>query len=258
MRSKVLMMGACGVLASVGMGADVAYAQTWAPNAFDTPANAKLWNPAKIKLMQGGKVVGGTVRVGDVEATRRDWNQVESNPVRCPDAEAAERMRTAIEQARDARDSIGGVVEVRATGVPAGWGDPTMDKLDARLGAAMLSIPATKGVEIGGGFEMARRRGSETNDVFDGERYASNFAGGIAGGISNGNEVVVRVAVRPATSIGQPQVMARREGGTETVTIEGRHDPCICPRVVPVAEAMLAVTLMDAWLHQRALRGRDR
>ena len=206
----------------------------------------------------GVRIVGGTVRVGDVEATRRDWDQVEANPVRCPDAEAAERMRTAIEQARDARDSIGGVVEVRATGVPAGWGDPTMDKLDARLGAAMLSIPATKGVEIGGGFEMARRRGSETNDVFDGERYASNFAGGIAGGISNGNEVVVRVAVRPATSIGQPQVMARREGGTETVTIEGRHDPCICPRVVPVAEAMLAVTLMDAWLHQRALRGRDR
>lgn len=206
----------------------------------------------------GVSIVGGTVQVADVVTHTRDWTQVEANPVRCPDAVIAERMRAVIEQARDAHDSVGGVVEVQASGVPAGWGDPTMDKLDAALGAAMLSIPATKGVEIGGGFDMTRRRGSETNDVFDGEHYASNFAGGITGGISNGNTVVVRVAVRPATSIGQPQVMAKREGGTETVTIEGRHDPCICPRVVPVAEAMLAITLMDAWLHQRALRGRDR
>ena len=122
----------------------------------------------------------------------------------------------------------------------------------------MLSIPAIKGVEIGGGFGMAALRGSEANDVFDGERYATNHAGGISGGISNGNEIVVRVAVRPATSIGRMQVMARKEGGTEMVAIEGRHDPCICPRVVPVAEAMLAVTLMDAWLCQRALRGREK
>ncbi len=153
---------------------------------------------------------------------------------------------------------MGGVVELVARGVPMGWGDPTMDKLDAALAAAMLSIPATKGVEIGGGFGIVALRGSQTNDVFDGERYTSNFSGGIAGGISNGNEVVVRVAVRPATSIGKPQVMAKKQGGTETVAIEGRHDPCICPRVVPVAEAMLAITLADAWLHQRALRGRER
>jgi chorismate synthase len=133
-----------------------------------------------------------------------------------------------------------------------------MSKLDAQLGAAMLSIPATKGVEIGGGFGMTFLRGSQANDVFDGESYESNFAGGISGGISNGNEIVVRVAVRPATSIGLPQTMAKAGGGTTTIAIEGRHDPCICPRVVPVAEAMMAVTLMDAWLRQRALRGRDR
>jgi chorismate synthase len=144
-----------------------------------------------------------------------------------------------------------------ARGVPAGWGDPTMSKLDAMLGAAMLSIPATKGVEIGGGFGMCERNGSETNDVFDGTRFLTNFSGGIAGGISNGAEVVVRVAVRPATSIGKPQTAATKEGGTTTIAIEGRHDPCICPRVVPVAEAMMAITLMDAWLRQRALRGRE-
>ncbi len=206
----------------------------------------------------GVSVVGGTVQVGSVKAYDRDWPLVEANPVRCPDADAAALMQTLIERVRDERDSVGGVVELVARGVPVGWGDPTMEKLDARLAAAMLSIPATKGVEIGGGFGMVELRGSQTNDVFDGERYESNFSGGIAGGISNGNEIVVRVAVRPATSIGKPQRMARQEGGTETVAIEGRHDPCICPRVVPVAEAMLAVTLMDAWLHQRALRGRER
>jgi chorismate synthase len=195
--------------------------------------------------------------VGDVRATARDWSQVERNPVRCPDADAAERMAALIARVRDEQDSVGGVVEVVARGVPAGWGDPTMDKLDARLAAAMLSIPATKGVEFGAGFAMAAGRGSETNDVHDGQRFLTNHSGGISGGIANGAEVVVRVAVRPATSIGRPQTAATAAGGTTTIAIQGRHDPCICPRVVPVAEAMLAITLMDAWLRQRALRGRE-
>jgi chorismate synthase len=206
----------------------------------------------------GVTLVGGTVQVGDVKAERRDWDVVEQNPVRCPDATAAEAMAAVILAARDQKDSVGGVVEVVARGVPAGWGDPTMAKLDAMLGAAMLSIPATKGVEIGGGFGMCALSGSQTNDVFDGERFQTNFSGGIAGGISNSADVVVRVAVRPATSIGKPQTAATREGGTTTIAIEGRHDPCICPRVVPVAESMMALTLMDAWLRQRALRGTDR
>jgi chorismate synthase len=205
----------------------------------------------------GVSVVGGTVQVGDIRAERRDWDAVEQNPVRCPDAAAAEAMAEVIRRARDDQDSVGGVVEVVGRGVPAGWGDPTMDKLDAALGAAMLSIPATKGVEIGGGFGMSALRGSQTNDVFDGQRFLSNFGGGIAGGISNGADVVVRVAVRPATSIGKPQTAATQEGGTRTIAIGGRHDPCICPRVVPVAESMMAIALMDAWLHQRALRGRE-
>jgi len=206
----------------------------------------------------GVRVAGGTVQVGTVRADRRDWDEAERNPVRCPDAGAAARMAEAIATARDAKDSIGGVVEVVASGAPAGWGDPTMAKLDAMLGLAMLSIPATKGVEIGGGFAMAARHGSETNDVFDGERHLTNHAGGIAGGISNGADIVVRVAVRPATSIGRAQTAAKAGGGTTTVEIGGRHDPCICPRVVPVAEAMMAITLADAWLRQRAVRGRER
>jgi chorismate synthase len=206
----------------------------------------------------GVSIVGGTVQVGAVQAERRDWDQVERNPVRCPDARAAVAMAELIAKTRDDRDSVGGTVEVVARGVPSGWGDPTMAKLDALLGAAMLSIPATKGVEIGGGFAMAARRGSETNDVYEGGRFVTNFAGGIAGGISNGADIVVRVAVRPATSIGKPQHAATTSGGTTTIAIEGRHDPCICPRVVPVAESMLAIVLMDVWLRQRALRGRER
>lgn len=206
----------------------------------------------------GVSIVGGTVQVGDVRATRRDWDEVERNPVRCPDAGAAAEMAAAILRARDEHDSVGGIVELVASGVPPGWGDPTMDRLDATLAAAMLSIPATKGVEFGGGFGMCALRGSQTNDVFDGRKYLSNFAGGIAGGISNGAEVVVRVAVRPTSSIGKPQLAAMKGGGTTTIELRGRHDPCICPRVVPVAEGMMAITLMDAWLCQRALRGREK
>ena len=206
----------------------------------------------------GVSIAGGTVQVKDVQAVRRDWAEVERNPVRCPDAEVAPRMIEVIEAARADRDSVGGVVETVASGVPAGWGDPTMAKLDAMLGAAMLSIPATKGVEIGGGFAMCELHGSQTNDVFEGDRFLTNYSGGIAGGISNGAEVVVRVAVRPATSIGKPQTAATKAGGTTTIEIQGRHDPCICPRVVPVAESMLALTLMDAWLGQRSIRGRER
>jgi chorismate synthase len=206
----------------------------------------------------GVTVVGGTVQVADVRASRRDWDQVEQNPVRCPDAAAADEMAAVIAAARDAKDSVGGIVEIVGRGVPPGWGDPTMAKLDALLGFAMLSIPATKGVEIGGGFGMCALNGSQTNDVFDGERFTTNFAGGIAGGIANGADVVARVAVRPATSIGKPQTAAKKEGGTTTIAIEGRHDPCICPRVVPVAESMMAITLMDVWMRQRALRGRER
>ena len=214
---------------------------------------------AKIALATVGVTIrGGTVQVGDVRAERRDWAEVEKNPVRCPDAGAATRMAERITRARDAKDSVGGVVEVEAAGVPPGWGDPTMRKLDAALGEAMLSIPATKGVEISGGFAMSERAGSETNDVLEGERYLTNFAGGIAGGISNGAPVVVRVAVRPATSIGKRQTAATKQGGTTAIEIEGRHDPCICPRVVPVAESMMAIVLANAWLRQRALRGREK
>jgi chorismate synthase len=164
-------------------------------------------------------------------------------------------MERVILAAREERDSVGGVVEVVASGVPAGWGDPTMEKLDAELARALMSIPAVKGVEIGEGFALTRLRGSQSNDPMGPQGFVANRAGGILGGISTGQDVVARAAVKPASSIGRAQATVDARGNPVTLEVEGRHDPCICPRVVPVAEAMTAVVLVNAWLRQRALRG---
>jgi chorismate synthase len=203
----------------------------------------------------GVSIVGGTVEVAGLRAERRDWDAAESNNVRCPDAAAAAEMERVILAARDEQDSVGGVVEIVARGVPAGWGDPTMEKLDSEIARAMLSIPAVKGVEIGDGFAVARLRGSESNDAMGPAGYLTNHQGGILGGISTGQDVVARIAVKPASSIGKAQQSVDASGQPIEVKIEGRHDPCICPRVVPVAEAMMALVLINAWLRQRALRG---
>jgi chorismate synthase len=205
----------------------------------------------------GVRIVSGTVAVGDVVAKRRDWEETARNAVRAPDAEAARAMEALILAARDDEDSVGGVVEVVASGVPAGWGDPTMEKLDAELGRAMLSIPAVRGVELGDGFAITRLRGSHANDPIGPGGFRSNHQGGILGGISTGQEIVLRVAVKPASSIAKQQETVDTAGKQVSLRVEGRHDPCICPRVGPVAEAMCAIVLVNAWLRQRALRGGD-
>ena len=204
---------------------------------------------------RGVSIVGGTVAVADVVATRRDWEVAESNAIRCPDSEAAVRMIQVIEAARADHDSVGGVVEVVARGCPAGWGDPTMEKLDGEIARALMSIPALKGVEIGDGFASTRLRGSQSNDAMGEGGFRTNRAGGILGGISTGADIVARVAVKPASSIGKAQETVNTAGESVTIAVEGRHDPCICPRVVPVAEAMLAIALADAFLRQCALEG---
>jgi chorismate synthase len=161
-------------------------------------------------------------------------------------------MTRAVEAARQEGDSVGGVVEVRATGVPVGWGDPVFDKLDAALAGALMSIGAVKAVEVGDGFALSRLRGSQSNDAILPDGWASNHAGGILGGISSGAEIVVRVAVKPTPSIRAPQQTVDLEGHPTTISVTGRHDPCIAPRLVPVAEAMVALVLMDAYLAQRS------
>ena len=157
-----------------------------------------------------------------------------------------EEVRKAVEE----QDSVGGIVEVIARGCPAGLGDPVFGKLDAAIAYALMGIGAVKGVEIGNGFCAARLLGSEQNDQMGEEGYLSNHAGGILGGISNGNEIVARIAVKPTPSIARSQQTVDREGNVVSISIRGRHDPCIVPRIVPVAEAMLALVLVDALLEQ--------
>jgi chorismate synthase len=163
-------------------------------------------------------------------------------------------MEEEIRNAMQAGDSVGGIIRITATGVPPGLGDPVFGKLDAQIAAAMMGIGAVKGVEIGDGFSAARLKGSEHNDPIDATGFLSNHAGGILGGISNGDEILVRIAVKPTASIALPQ-KTQDSGGKETIiTVKGRHDPCIVPRLLPVAEAMLALVLMDAFLEQEKYR----
>ncbi len=185
--------------------------------------------------------------IGEVRATRCERDEIEKNPVRTGDPDAVQAMTELIEQVRDEGDSIGGVIEVIATGLPAGLGEPVFHKLSADLGQAILSLPAVKGMEIGSGFEAAQKRGSENNDAFtaaDGST-ASNHAGGILGGISNGQPLVLRFAVKAASSIAKTQDTVSRDGEATQIEVKGRHDPCVAPRAVPIGEAMVALVLVD-------------
>jgi chorismate synthase len=168
--------------------------------------------------------------------------------------EQPDEMENEIRTAQAAGDSVGGIVEIRATGCPAGLGDPVFGKLDAIIAGAMMGIGAVKGVEIGDGFSAARRSGSENNDGITSRGFASNHAGGILGGISTGQEIVVRIAVKPTPSIEQVQKSRDTSGNEVAVSIKGRHDPCIVPRILPVAEAMLALVIIDCFLEQKMYR----
>jgi chorismate synthase len=190
----------------------------------------------------------------DAETVTRD--QVDANIVRCPDGATAERMIELIEAVRKDGDSVGGVVECVARGVPAGWGEPVFDKLEADLAKALLSLPACKGFEVGSGFEMINHRGSEVNDHFrnvDGRVVTTtNHSGGIQGGISNGMPIVVRAAFKPVATVMMEQPTVDSTGAETTLSGKGRHDPCVLPRAVPMVEAMVALVLADHALRQRA------
>ena len=184
---------------------------------------------------------------------------VDANIVRCPDAEMAPKMIARIDEARKAGDSLGGVVEAVARGVPPGLGEPVFDKLDAELAKAMLSLPAAKGFEIGSGFAGTYLTGSQHNDPFyngGGKiRTRTNRSGGVQGGISNGEEIVIRVAFKPTATILREQETVDEQGQETTIKARGRHDPCVLPRAVPIVEAMLALVLADHFLRQRGQCG---
>ena len=227
----------------------------------------------------GGRVLAYTKQIGDVVASvplpeRVTLAEIETladgspNIVRCPDHAAAARMVELVEQVRKAQDSIGGVSEIVASGVPAGLGEPVFDKIKADLGKALFSLPAVLGVEYGVGFACATARGSENNDPFEpaasppveGEAPVlttrGNRHGGMLGGITSGMPIVMRAAIKPTSSIPLEQDTADRQGRAAKVRTKGRHDPCLLPRFPPMAEAMVAIVLADHWLRWQGQRAR--
>lgn len=208
----------------------------------------------------GVEIVAWVSAVGEEQAVDIDpltisRAQVDSNLIRCPDASAAVRMEKKVREIRDAKDSIGGVVSCVCRNVPVGWGEPVFDKFDAMLAHAMLSLPATKGFEVGSGFAGTCLRGSQHNDPFvqKGDRLGTvtNNAGGVLGGISSGEPVLFRVAFKPVATIGQSQQTVDFDGNPVTLEAKGRHDPCVVPRAVPIVESMAALVLLDLAMRQK-------
>jgi chorismate synthase len=223
-------------------------------------AIAEKW----LRQTYGIEIVAWVSAVGDIEAPEIDLarlsrTEVDATLVRCPNAPTAERMEARIKEVLDAKDSIGGILTCACRGVPVGLGEPIFDKLEARLAQAMLSLPATKGFDIGSGFAGTRMRGSQHNDPFvkrgKGLGTRTNYSGGVQGGISNGEPIVFRVGFKPVATIGLAQETVDFDGTEVVLAAKGRHDPCVVPRAVPIVEAMAALVLMDMALQQRARQG---
>lgn len=210
----------------------------------------------KVLEKKGIKIMAYSIEIAGEKAKSFDENEIEKNSVRCADAVAAKKMEQAILKARAKGNSVGGIVEIIARGVPAGLGEPVFEKLDAEIANALMGIGAVKGIEIGTGFEAAKKTGKENNDSMRFEKgkivFDSNNAGGILGGISTGADIIARIAVKPTPSISTEQETINEKMENKKIKIEGMHDPCVCPRIVPVAEAMLAIVLADALMQQQA------
>ncbi len=212
----------------------------------------------------GTEIVAWVSAVGDIKAPPADLarisrQMVDASSIRCPDGATARRMEDRVREVLEAKDSTGGIITCVCRGVPAGLGEPVFDKLEARLAQAMLSLPATKGFDIGSGFAGTSMRGSEHNDPFvrKGDRLGTrtNFSGGVQGGISNGEPLLFRVAFKPVATIGRVQETVDFAGNEVQLAAKGRHDPCVVPRAVPIVESMAALVLIDLALRQQARRG---
>ena len=214
---------------------------------------------ARKVLGDGIRITGALIQIGSVEIDRSRWNdaEIDNNPFFSPDAGIVEEWTDLLDRTRKAGSSLGAIIEVIATGVPAGLGEPIYGKLDADLAAAMMGINAVKGVEIGDGFGAALLSGEQNADEMrmkDGKvTFASNHAGGVQGGIATGQDVVVRFAVKPTSSILTPRQTVDTAGHDRDIATKGRHDPCVGIRAVPVGEAMMAIVLADHLLRQRTL-----
>lgn len=204
------------------------------------------------------KIQGALVQMGELKINPKnwDWKQVDKNPFFLPDAKSVAKFEEYLLDIRKKGSSVGAIIEVRASGVPVGWGEPIYNKLDSELAAAMMTINAVKGVEIGSGFASAAMRGEESGDKMRGKKgkvdFLTNNSGGIAGGISTGQEIVVRFAVKPTSSILTPMATIDKKGNNTDIITKGRHDPCVGIRAVPIGEAMMACVLADAMLQFNA------
>lgn len=207
----------------------------------------------KILNSHGVRTTGYVKQVGDIVAHDIDFDQIEENPVRCPDPKAAEKIIDLIESVRKEGDSVGGTVEVVSQGLPSGLGEPVFNKLDADLARALMSIGGIRGFEVGMGFGVVEKKGSQVNDLMykkeDGTLgFRTNNSGGLLGGITSGADLVVRIAIKPTSSISQVQDTVDKRGEKTQLQVKGRHDPCLCPRAVPIAEAMVNLVLVDHFL----------
>ena len=208
----------------------------------------------KFLAREGLHVLGCTVDLGGIGIETWSRDAIGANRLLCPDPEAATRMEQKLEEVRGEGDSLGGIVEVRVTGCPAGLGEPVFDKIDADLAGALMGIGTVKGVEIGAGFEAARMRGSRCNDPIGPGGFKTNHAGGVIAGITTGQEIVIRAACKPIASIAMEQETIDVKGNPVKITVRGRHDACVIPRIVPVCEAMVCLVLADHLLRQRAVK----
>lgn len=202
---------------------------------------------------RGVSIVAYTQRAAGVMCDSVDYSEIEKNAMRAADPAAAKIMIERVTELAESGNSCGGIIECRIDGVAPGIGDPVFDKLDAELAKAMVSLGAVKGIEFGAGFRAADMNGNEHNDWRDESGFLTNNAGGILGGISTGQQIVFRIAVKPTSSISVPQKTVDLDGVAREIVTEGRHDPCICPRLVPVVEAMAALVLEDQYKRQSAL-----
>lgn len=208
----------------------------------------------KLLLKRGVIITAYTVRAAGISCEIKDLTVIESNSLRACDIKAASLMEEKIKELAKSGNSTGGIVECLIKGVPPGLGEPVFDKLDAVLAHAMLSIGAVKGIEFGSGFNSVDLTGKENNDPMDKNGFLTNNAGGILGGISSGTDIIFRIAVKPTSSISIPQKTIDIYDNEREIVTKGRHDPCICPRIVPVVEAMAAIVLEDMFKLQESLK----
>jgi chorismate synthase len=207
-----------------------------------------------IQKLSKVKIIAHAKQIGKIKSQKINLDYIEKNPLRCADIDVSKKMEKEILEAKNNGDSIGGIVEIIVKNCPIGLGNPVFDKLDADLCKALMSIGSVKAIEFGDGFNVASMKGSENNDLIRSKGFKTNHSGGILGGISTGQDIIIRIAVKPTPSIMKKQETIDKKGNEKIIQINGNHDPCIVPRIIPVAKAMVLIVIADHILMQRCVK----